>query len=237
MRKAGGEEGKCYQVICAKQAFHGRTFGGMSATPQEKIQKGFRPMTPGFVFGELNNLASFEALIDESTAAIFVETIQGEGGVNPCTSDFLHGLRRRPRGWLWSRTAEQQPQTERVEPLDPGRMPGMRRRADAGLAKSTRHRGHRRADQLLELAIPRLVGVREAGEARRFQARVRVDRIGQQDEHAAGTAAHEAAAQRAAMDRANGHRRGGYQAKVGLGGPEDRRRKVFRCDPPERGAA
>jgi acetylornithine/N-succinyldiaminopimelate aminotransferase len=94
MRKAGGEEGKCYQVICAKQAFHGRTFGGMSATPQEKIQKGFRPMTPGFVFGELNNLASFEALIDESTAAIFVETIQGEGGVNPCTSDFLHGLRR-----------------------------------------------------------------------------------------------------------------------------------------------
>ena len=94
MRKAGGEEGKCYQVICAKQAFHGRTFGGMSATPQEKIQKGFRPMTPGFVFGELNNLASFEALIDESTAAIFVETIQGEGGVNPCTSEFLHGLRR-----------------------------------------------------------------------------------------------------------------------------------------------
>jgi acetylornithine/N-succinyldiaminopimelate aminotransferase len=94
MRKAGGEEGKCYQVICAKQAFHGRTFGGMSATPQEKIQKGFRPMTPGFVFGELNNLASFVALIDESTAAIFVETIQGEGGVNPCTSEFLHGLRR-----------------------------------------------------------------------------------------------------------------------------------------------
>ncbi|MCX6936714.1 MAG: aspartate aminotransferase family protein [Verrucomicrobia bacterium] len=88
-----GEEGKCYKVICAKAAFHGRTFGGMSATPQEKIQKGFRPLVPGFEFGELNNLASFEALIDEQTAAIFVESIQGEGGVNPATPEFLLGLR------------------------------------------------------------------------------------------------------------------------------------------------
>ena len=92
--RKSGEEGKCYKVICAKQAFHGRTFGGMSATPQEKIQKGFRPLVPGFAFGDLNNLASFEALIDEQTAAIFVETIQGEGGVHPCTPEFLVGLRR-----------------------------------------------------------------------------------------------------------------------------------------------
>lgn len=91
--KVGGEEGKCYKVICAKSAFHGRTFGGMSATPQEKIQKGFRPLVPGFAFGELNNLASFEALIDDQTAAIFVETIQGEGGVHPATPEFLLGLR------------------------------------------------------------------------------------------------------------------------------------------------
>lgn len=94
MQKAGGEEAKCYKIICAKNAFHGRTFGGMSATPQEKIQKGFRPMVPGFAFGELNNLASFAELIDGETAAIFVETIQGEGGVNPCTPEFLIGLRR-----------------------------------------------------------------------------------------------------------------------------------------------
>jgi len=94
MRKAGGEEGKCFHVICAKQAFHGRTFGGMSATPQEKIQKGFRPLTPGFAFGDLNDLESFEALITERTAAIFVETIQGEGGVHACTPEFLQGLRR-----------------------------------------------------------------------------------------------------------------------------------------------
>ncbi len=92
--KAGGQEGICYKVICAKSAFHGRTFGGMSATPQEKIQKGFRPLVPGFAFGELNDLASFEALIDDQTAAIFIETIQGEGGVNPATIEFLIGLRK-----------------------------------------------------------------------------------------------------------------------------------------------
>ena len=91
--KAGGEEGKCYKIICAKNAFHGRTFGGMSATPQEKIQKGFRPLVPGFAFGELNNLKSFADLVDEQTAAIFVETIQGESGINVCTPEFLRGLR------------------------------------------------------------------------------------------------------------------------------------------------
>lgn len=93
-QKAGGEEGKCYKIICAKHAFHGRTYGGMSATPQEKIQKGFRPLVPGFTFGEINNLQSFADLVDAETAAIFVETIQGEGGINACTPEFLRGLRQ-----------------------------------------------------------------------------------------------------------------------------------------------
>ena len=93
MKKAGGEEGKCYKIICAQHAFHGRTFGGMSATPQEKIQHGFRPLVPGFAFGELNDLRSFADLIDDQTCAIFVETIQGESGINPCTDEFLVGLR------------------------------------------------------------------------------------------------------------------------------------------------
>ncbi len=92
--RKSGVEGKCIKVICAKNSFHGRMFGGMSATPKESVQKGFRPLVPGFVFGELNNLASFERLIDADTAAIFVETIQGDGGINPCTSEFLVGLRR-----------------------------------------------------------------------------------------------------------------------------------------------
>lgn len=94
MQKAGGEEAKCYKIICAKNAFHGRTFGGMSATPQEKIQKGFRPMVAGFAFGELNDLQSFADLVDDGTAAIFLETIQGESGINPCTPEFLRGIRQ-----------------------------------------------------------------------------------------------------------------------------------------------
>ena len=94
VQKAGGEEGKCYKILCARNAFHGRTYGGMSATPQEKIQKGFRPLVAGFAFGELNNLASFAELVDGETAAIFVETIQGESGINPCTPEFLRGLRQ-----------------------------------------------------------------------------------------------------------------------------------------------
>jgi acetylornithine aminotransferase/acetylornithine/N-succinyldiaminopimelate aminotransferase len=92
--KAGGEEGRKYKIVAAKNAFHGRTFGAMSATPQEKIQKGFRPLVPGFAFGEINNLQSFAELIDEYTAAVLIETVQGESGINPCTPEFLQGLRK-----------------------------------------------------------------------------------------------------------------------------------------------
>jgi acetylornithine/N-succinyldiaminopimelate aminotransferase len=93
-QRLSGAEGVRYKVVCATNAFHGRTFGGMSATPQEKIQKGFRPLVPGFAFGEINDLPSFERLVDDQTAAVFVETIQGEGGVRPCSPGFLQGLRR-----------------------------------------------------------------------------------------------------------------------------------------------
>ncbi len=92
--KSGGEEGKCYKIVAAKNAFHGRTYGAMSATPQEKIQKGFRPLVPGFAFAELNNLESFVELVDEFTAGILIETVQGESGINPCTPEFLRGLRK-----------------------------------------------------------------------------------------------------------------------------------------------
>ena len=93
VKKAGGVEGKCIKIIAAKNAFHGRTFGAMSATPQEKIQHNFRPLVPGFAFGELNNLQSFADLVDDTTAAILVEPVQGESGINPCTPEFLRGLR------------------------------------------------------------------------------------------------------------------------------------------------
>jgi acetylornithine aminotransferase/acetylornithine/N-succinyldiaminopimelate aminotransferase len=92
-RKAG-VEAKCFKVVCARQGFHGRMFGGMSATTQVRIQNGFRPLLSGFSFGELNDLGSFARLVDGDTAAILVEPIQGDGGVNPCTPEFLAGLRR-----------------------------------------------------------------------------------------------------------------------------------------------
>ena len=88
-----GEEAKRFTVVAAHNAFHGRTFGGMGATPQEKIQGGFRPMLDGFTFGELNNIESFDKLVDDSVAAVFIETIQGEGGLFPCEDSFLRELR------------------------------------------------------------------------------------------------------------------------------------------------
>ncbi|MEM9158530.1 MAG: acetylornithine/succinylornithine family transaminase [Verrucomicrobiota bacterium] len=88
-----GEEGKRYKVVVAENAFHGRTFGGMSATPQEKIQGGFRPLVSGFTVAELNDIESFKAAIDEDTSAVFIETIQGEGGIHPAKVDFLKELR------------------------------------------------------------------------------------------------------------------------------------------------
>ncbi len=89
-----GKEGVRYKVIGAKNAFHGRTFGSMAATPQEKIQHGFRPMLNGFEFGEFNNLESFDRLIDDHTAGVLIEAIQGESGITPATVEFMRGLRR-----------------------------------------------------------------------------------------------------------------------------------------------
>jgi acetylornithine aminotransferase/acetylornithine/N-succinyldiaminopimelate aminotransferase len=91
--RSGGTEGKRIKIISAQQAFHGRTFGAMSATPQEKIQKGFAPLVPGFAHGQLNDLPSFARLIDDQTAAILIEPVQGEGGVRVCKPEFLIGLR------------------------------------------------------------------------------------------------------------------------------------------------
>jgi acetylornithine aminotransferase/acetylornithine/N-succinyldiaminopimelate aminotransferase len=94
MSLSGGREGVRHKVVCAHNAFHGRTFGSMSATPQQKIQKGFAPMLDGFEFGDFNDLGSFEKLVDDKTAAVLIEPIQGESGITPATVEFLQGLRR-----------------------------------------------------------------------------------------------------------------------------------------------
>ena len=90
---SGCKEAKRFTVVAAENAFHGRTFGGMGATPQEKIQGGFRPMLEGFKFGQLNNIESFDQLVDDSVAAVFIESIQGEGGIFPADESFLQELR------------------------------------------------------------------------------------------------------------------------------------------------
>ena len=92
-RRNGGIEGRIVKVVVAANAFHGRTFGAMAATPQEKIQGGFRPMLDGFAVGTLNDFASFEALIDDTTAAVLLEPIQGESGLTVAETGFLRRLR------------------------------------------------------------------------------------------------------------------------------------------------
>ncbi len=82
-----------FEVITLLNSFHGRTYAAVTATGQEKYQKGFEPLVPGFHYAELNNLDSVKALISERTCAVMVEPIQGESGVHPCTPEFLQGLR------------------------------------------------------------------------------------------------------------------------------------------------
>jgi acetylornithine/succinyldiaminopimelate/putrescine aminotransferase len=78
-----------YEIITFSGSFHGRTFGAMSATAQEKIHGGFGPIVPGFVYSEFNDIAALRAAITERTVAIMLEPIQGESGVNPATPEFL----------------------------------------------------------------------------------------------------------------------------------------------------
>jgi acetylornithine/succinyldiaminopimelate/putrescine aminotransferase len=82
-----------HEIITFNNAFHGRTFGSLALTPREKYQKPFQPMMPGVHVAEFNDLDSVKALIGDNTAAVIVEPVQGEGGINPATPEFLRGLR------------------------------------------------------------------------------------------------------------------------------------------------
>src|SRR5215510_7564958 len=92
-RKFGHDEGR-FEIITTINSFHGRTLAGISATGQEKVQKGFEPMVPGFRQVPYNDLEAMRGAISPATAAIMVEGIQGEGGVTPATTDYMLGLRQ-----------------------------------------------------------------------------------------------------------------------------------------------
>ena len=91
-RKFGHDEGR-FEILTAVNSFHGRTLAGIAATGQDKVKKGFEPMTPGFRHVPYNDLAAMRAAISPATVAILVEGIQGEGGVTPATPEYLLGLR------------------------------------------------------------------------------------------------------------------------------------------------
>jgi len=91
-RRVGHDAGR-FEILTAENSFHGRTLAGIAATGQDKVKKGFDPITPGFRYIPYNDLAAAEAAIDEKTAAILIEGIQGEGGVTPATPEYLLGLR------------------------------------------------------------------------------------------------------------------------------------------------
>lgn len=91
--KTSGATGKKIKILSAVNGFHGRTMGALSATAQEKIQKGFFPILQNFEYGIFNDLKSFEKLMGGDVAAIIVEPVQGESGVTPATKQFLKGLK------------------------------------------------------------------------------------------------------------------------------------------------
>jgi len=82
------------EVITMRGSFHGRTLATVTATAQEKYHKGFEPLVPGFRYVPFNDLRAAELAVDARTAAMLVEPIQGEGGVQVAADGFLAGLRR-----------------------------------------------------------------------------------------------------------------------------------------------
>lgn len=87
-RKATGKQG----IITFQQSFHGRTFGAMAATGQDKIKEGFGDGVPHFSYAVYNDLASVEKLVNQDTAAVMLELVQGESGVRPAEAAFVKNL-------------------------------------------------------------------------------------------------------------------------------------------------
>ena len=87
-RKASGKQ----EIITFQNSFHGRTFGSMSATGQDKIKQGFGEGVPHFSYAIFNDIDSVKTLASDETAAIMLELVQGESGVQPADKDFVKAL-------------------------------------------------------------------------------------------------------------------------------------------------
>ncbi len=82
-----------FEIITMKQSFHGRTMATLTATGQEKVQKGYEPLVPGFTHVTFNHLTELEQAVTDKTAAIMLEPIQGEGGVHVASREYLKAVR------------------------------------------------------------------------------------------------------------------------------------------------
>ena len=104
-RKYGHQRGiERPEIVVYERAFHGRSIATLSATGNEKVQKGFEPLVEGFVRVPLNDAAALERVAAErpNVVAVFLEAIQGEGGIQPARVEYLQAVRRLcdARGWL-----------------------------------------------------------------------------------------------------------------------------------------
>jgi len=87
-----GDDSK-FELITFNNAFHGRTMATISASSQEKMHKGFKPLLPGFRYVEFDDLEAAKAAIGPNTAGFLIEPIQGEGGIRAASDAFMQGLR------------------------------------------------------------------------------------------------------------------------------------------------
>jgi acetylornithine aminotransferase/acetylornithine/N-succinyldiaminopimelate aminotransferase len=85
---------KRFKLLVAENGFHGRTMGALSATSSQKYRNGFEPLLEGFSFAPLNDIEAFKSKIDNQTIGIMVESIQGEGGIQVATDEFLLGIEK-----------------------------------------------------------------------------------------------------------------------------------------------